>query len=220
MANKTTAELTAASALSGSELVHVVQGGNSRRSTTLALLTQLFKNDLSGSFDDADRILARANLGALAASLIGSGHVIQSVEGTYAANAALTAQIPYDDTVPQVTEGTQIISVSLTPKFSNSKLRCRFTGQASYSGVDNVTAALFTGASANAFAAQSLVDDSGRTLSFAFERTISPATTSAVTVSARVGPAAAISVYFNGATAGRRLGGASCATLVVEEISA
>lgn len=34
MADKETSELTAASALTGAELVHVVQGGNSRRTTT------------------------------------------------------------------------------------------------------------------------------------------------------------------------------------------
>lgn len=65
MANKEIGELTAATTpLAGTEEMHLVQGGNSRKVEVAALLARLFKFDLSSAFDGADRAQARANLGA------------------------------------------------------------------------------------------------------------------------------------------------------------
>lgn len=221
MANKTIAELTAAAALDGTELLHLVQGGNSRKATALALLAQLFENDLSTEFDDADRILARANLGALAASLIGTGHIIQSVAATpYASNNNLSTTMPADDSIPQITEGTQILTLSITPKFSTSKLRLRFRGEVTAPDADRIQAALFRDSGANAIAASSIVFEANRAATLTLERDVAASSTSATTFTVRVGANSLTTVRMNGSPSGRLLGGTSGATLVCEEISA
>ena len=44
-----------------------------------------------------------------------SGSIINSAYGEYTANADLTATIPADDTIPQNTEGTEIVTATITP---------------------------------------------------------------------------------------------------------
>jgi hypothetical protein len=123
-----------------------------------------------------------------------------------------------DDTIPQIGEGTQIISVSITPKSITNKLRCRFRGQASPSAAVLVAAAMFNTA-ANAIAATATstggINNMGQlTLEYEFV----PGVLTAQTITIRAGPSGAGAIRFNGTSAGRAFGGVSVATLVVEEI--
>lgn len=150
------------------------------------------------------------------------GSIIHSTVGTYAANASLTTVIPLDDTIPQNTEGDQIISVSHTPKSTNHKLRARFVGQVSRNANNYVAGAIFSDASADALVATyAVVPSADNSVMLCMEVEWSPATTSAVTISVRVGPAgSAGTVRLNGNTGGRFFGGKSAAVLTVEEIVA
>jgi hypothetical protein len=152
--------------------------------------------------------------------LKGTPFVVDRAYGEYTANANLTTLIPLDDTIPQNTEGTEIISVSITPKSTTNRLRVYFEGQATSSvAPNNVSAAVFSSASANALAACHVAIpsiDFGESLACAFEYV--PATTSALTISVRVGPSLAANVRFNGNTGGRFFGGVARAVLIVEEI--
>ena len=59
------------------------------------------------------------------------GSIVQSVVATYDANANLTGVIPADNTIPQITEGDQIISQAFTPRYSDSLILLDFKGFAS-----------------------------------------------------------------------------------------
>lgn len=148
-----------------------------------------------------------------------AGSVVKSSYTEYTSNADITAQIPYDDTIPQSGEGTQIISVSFTPTSATNKLRIRFKGVFSVSASGTAIAAIFGGAAADAIAAtaqHAAQDNVGYPLVVEHEET--SGTASAKTFAVRVGPASAITVRMNGTASARRLGGVGKATLVIEEI--
>ena len=57
------------------------------------------------------------------------GSVVQTVYAEYVANTNLTAIIPGDDSIPQNTEGTEILTASITPRFATSTILIRFEAQ-------------------------------------------------------------------------------------------
>lgn len=149
------------------------------------------------------------------------GAVLQSVMGTYAANTNIATVIPPDDTIPQIGEGTEIISVSLTPLSATSKFRCRFQGWGSTSLTPgSITAAIFKDSVADALTAGVVTNSTtGYLVHIGLEVEFVPGDTAAHTVSVRVGPSSAGNMRLNGTVAGGRLyGGAAAATLVVEEV--
>lgn len=182
-----------------------------------ALTTVTVTND-SGTLD--------AGLSAVAYGLLSSTNrsipISNRAYAEYASNANLTTTIPGDDTIPQNTEGTEIMSVSLTPKSATSRVRIRFQGQVTADANSiAVAAAVFSSASASALRAGFVtIVNSGNALHLAVEHEYVPGTTSALTFSVRVGPINAATVRLNGTPTTRVFGGASAATLVVEEIAA
>lgn len=149
------------------------------------------------------------------------GTVVDSVIGTYSTNASITGAgsiIPVDDTIPLVTEGAQIISVSLTPKTTTNKLRVWFLGQATAATVANIMTALFVGSTCiDAQYIQPAAADAALDIGMVAE--FSPASVAAQTIQVRIGiQIAATVVRLNGTSAARLFGGASNATLIVEEI--
>ncbi|MDA9425670.1 MULTISPECIES: carbohydrate-binding protein [Bradyrhizobium] len=164
----------------------------------------------SQSLTAAQQKQARNNLN------LGTGAILGMAIGTYASNTGLSATIPLDDTIPQSTEGTQIISVSYTPKAADSTLLCVFNGQVFANPADSVVVALFNGA-ANAFAAE-MMNSSGARAQTVVAGSYSPGSTSQQTISVRVGAGSA-TTYLNGTNSGRFLGGSSVATLTIYELS-
>lgn len=150
-----------------------------------------------------------------------NGAVINSAYAEYTANADLTTVIPFDDTIPTSSEGTEILSTSITPGSTTNKLRIRFHLWGINSGSNIIAAAaLFTGgSSAVQVAAANMNGGGGEYSVISGEYEYTPGSTSSVTVSLRVGPSSG-TMRLNGNTAGRLYGGASRCTLVVEEIKA
>lgn len=143
----------------------------------------------------------------------------------YADNTSITTVLPQDDTIPQNTEGVEILSVSITLKSASSRVRSRFQGFASGGNGVNTIAALFRGGVANAIQASVLdhsrsgaADTANHPLAILLEYEDAPATAGSVTYSIRVGPGAAGTVRMNGTTSGRYFGGAAKSTLVLEEV--
>lgn len=148
------------------------------------------------------------------------GVIIDRAYAEYTTNANLTTVIPVDDTVPQNTEGTQVLSVSLTPKSTTSRIRLRFQG---FFTVDtngaSCTAAVFSSASSSALRASvTSAPQIGYPSPVLLEHEYVPGTTSALTFSVRVGPQSG-TLRLNGGTAARMFGGVAGATLIVEEIA-
>lgn len=138
----------------------------------------------------------------------------------YTANANLTNVIPGDDTIPQIGEGTQILSVSLTPRKTTNRVRIRFQGETSVSvAPSSVICSLFVNGVANAIAANLVTHSTANyavLLALEFEHV--PNSVAAQTYTLNIGPGAAATLRLNGTSAGRLLGGASRATLIAEEI--
>jgi hypothetical protein len=147
----------------------------------------------------------------------------RSAVGNYTTNADLSATIPADDTIPQNTEGTEIVTVTITPQSTSSKVLLTFNGfvagSASTPTVCDCIVALFKDSGANALIAifeGTLATPTDMPLSFLD----SPATTSAVTYKIRVGPTSGGSknIRFNGRVSGRLFGGSAASTLIALEI--
>lgn len=159
-------------------------------------------------------------------AVVSSGQkVVQIVNATpYTANTNLTTTIPYDDSIPQNTEGTQILTLTITPTSASNKVRLRFSGFGSASTTEHITAALFVNSTANAiFATMTALErDSGaqtdRPSSISFEFEHSPGTTSATTYSVRVGGPGG-TIRMNGTSSGRLFGGVAACTLIAEEVA-
>lgn len=157
-------------------------------------------------------------IAAMARGDMPAGAVIQSVSATYASNADLSTTIPNDDTIPQNTEGTEVVTVSITPTSASSTIEIEFRGMGAASGSANLVAALFKDSGANALAASTGIAGSVNLpgpIGIIYQE--SAGSTSARTYKIRVG-ANTGTCRLNGTTTGRLYGGTSAATLVVREI--
>ncbi len=162
-------------------------------------------------------------------AVAGGGKLVSRAYVEYSASVNLSTAIPVDDTIPQSTEGTEILNVSITPSSVTNRVRATFTGF--FSGdvaTSFAAAALFRDATASAIAATAArpTDTDGVTLNpimtpitLTYEHV--PGTTSATAYKIRVGPSAGGGVRMNGDNGilARRFGGVAVATLVLEEIT-
>lgn len=149
-----------------------------------------------------------------------SGDVVQVVTTQSSAVATGTTVTPGDDTIPQITEGTEVMTVVVTPQKATSTLRIDVALNIACSISSGVVAALHQDAIANALAAGwtfiSSANTPGQiTLSFL----VSAASTTARTYRVRIGPTAAATVTFNGASAARIFGGVMASSITVTEIA-
>jgi hypothetical protein len=142
---------------------------------------------------------------------------LQIVSASTGDKVSTSTTIPYDNSIPQNTEGTEILTLTITPKFATSKLDFRFTSTgARVSGTTTLTVALFQDATANALAAKTFIIGSGSSAPCDFCFIMTSGTTSATTFKIRAGGGNG-HYNFNGETAGRAFGGVSSTTFVVTE---
>jgi hypothetical protein len=147
-----------------------------------------------------------------------AGSVIGSAYGTYDANEDLDAVIPLDDTIPQATEGTEILSVTHTPASSANKLRVHFSGFGATSESSVALVAFLTIDGAPAAQTTVATGVSGALLPLTFSCEYSPGDTDSHTYAIHVGPGTAGAVRLNGTMSGRLFGGTAAAQLIIEEI--
>lgn len=157
-------------------------------------------------------------IAAIARADLPAGAVIQVAAASYASNSDLSVTIPNDDSIPQNTEGSEILTVSITPTSAASTIEIEFRGMGAASGSANLIAALFRDSGANALAASAGVAGSVTLpgpVGLTYQE--SAGSTSARTYKIRVG-ASTGTCRLNGTTSARLYGGASAATLTVREI--
>lgn len=150
--------------------------------------------------------------------------VLQVLQDTYTTHEAITAQIPHDDTVPQSTEGTEILSQAITPSKTTNKVLVTVSV---WGTLDNVAAfasmAVFRGTTCiNASQMGLIGSGSEDRAQVGCSMTIldSPSSTSAQTYSVRVGNSdGTTTLSLNGLIGSRLFGGASACTLTVMEIN-
>lgn len=157
-----------------------------------------------------------------AATVVAAQTVIQQVRAEDGAVATGSTQLPWDDTIPQNTEGDQYLSVSITPTSATSKLVIEvFANFASGSGPSVISGALFQDSTAGALAATATALPSANvSIPIVLTHTMTSGTTSSITFKFRAGPSSAATITFNGASAARKFGGVSASMIIVTEYSA
>jgi hypothetical protein len=145
----------------------------------------------------------------------------QSLTTTYATNTTLSTAIPYDDTIPQNTEGTEILSQAITPVSASSKLLIEYEIYASTSGAGvQLAAALFVDSTANALdAVWQYSQAANNPYQIRGSYSVTSGSTSARTYKVRVG-ANSGNVFPNGSAGSTRIGGGvlACKLRVTEII--
>lgn len=128
-----------------------------------------------------------------------------------------TSVIPDDASIPQITEGDEILSASITPKKNTNRIRATVHMFCNTSaGTINGIAAMFVNSGADAVnACGGASGNTARDWVLSMQYEYVPGSTSAQTISVRVGPSSSGTMTVNPA-----FSTASKATLVLEEINA
>jgi len=129
-----------------------------------------------------------------------------------------TTVIPFDNTVPQITEGTQFLSLSITPTNASSTLEITVSTQAAHSDLSGIATALFQDSGTNAIAAMvqlnSVVNGSA---SVNFTHFMASGTTLSTTFKVRVGAGGPGTLTFNGTSGSQILGGVMASRITIKE---
>ncbi|MEW6303498.1 MAG: hypothetical protein AB1705_08515 [Verrucomicrobiota bacterium] len=148
-------------------------------------------------------------------------NVIQTVTNVTATYTATTSVIPVDDTIPQNTEGTEILTLAITPTATTNELWIRATVPvANANNGGQTVVALFQDTTANALAAtmKESASSSAHVNPCVIEHVMPAGTTSATTFKLRVGTYnATYNAYVNGHGA-RLFGGVSRVVFTIMEV--
>ena len=149
-----------------------------------------------------------------------AGTVVQSLLDTDETKAALTTSMPADDTVPQNTEGTEVFTITMTPKFANSKISLTVSGFI-HEGTGAVcSGALFVNSDVNATRSGTLVDSGTGAVHHSFQVSfiVDATDTAERTYRFRIGPTSG-TLNWLGNGAGHDYGNTTQGMMKVEEIA-
>jgi len=147
--------------------------------------------------------------------------VVQVVEATpYKTYSSITTVIPIDDTIPQNTEGDEILTVAITPTNASNRLRIEAICEMVNAGSNlDCSMALFQDSMAGALAAATKqLGGSGVYSQIVLSHEMAAGGTSAITFKIRIGPGSG-TIYLNGNASNRIFGGVTATRLRVTEIS-
>ena len=145
--------------------------------------------------------------------------IVQVVETSYSTAASTTTAIPFDSTIPQNTEGTEILSAAITPTSSSNKLFIQVSlPQVDGNGSLFICGALFQDSTANALAAGAVTTADVAFDQVNFTHYMTAGTTSSTTFKVRYGPQSGTG-YINQRSTGVTYGGVVPARLVIMEIT-
>lgn len=152
----------------------------------------------------------------------GEGSVVQVAEAstaTYSSNTPGVA-FPIDDTVPQNNEGSEILTLSVTPSSATNKLKIEAHIQASIGSANHIQIALFQDSTASAIAAdKAYCAAAGGMVPVELVHWMTAGSTSPITFKIRMGAQGGGALYINGNSAGRFYGGVAVSRLIVTEIN-
>lgn len=152
-----------------------------------------------------------------------TGFAVQQVNALFSAVATGTTLIPSDDTIPQITEGTEFMTQAITPKSATNVLVIdALLFLSNSTTTPTVTAALFQDSTANALAAMSNLSSPIGTGTFHIRvrHIMTAGTTSSTTFRIRGGPDGASTTTFNGQGGVRRFGGITLSSITITEYKA
>ena len=166
-----------------------------------------------------DGIVQLADLGATSGK---NGPILQIVNTQTGAMSTGTTIIPNDDTIPQITEGFEVMTRTITPTNASNTLLIQVFCHISASVNSMPTTALFVGSTADALAS---------TFSHAFglgaypkvhnfTHKMTAGSTSELTFRVRTGMNNAGTVTFNGRAGSRMRGGSAASSITIMEVAA
>lgn len=180
---------------------------------------------LSGSKAAIDAKVAQTaatSVNGATGAVVLSGTPVQVVETDLLTAGTVATVIPTDDTIPQITEGTEIMTASITPKFATSTLFVEVSVNCAVNTLgSSCVAAVFQDAGVNALAAsfvQGGGNDFGSQVVVRFK--VAASNTTARTFRVRVGPGTAVTMTYNGNAGTRRFGGVSTSSIQITEVLA
>lgn len=149
------------------------------------------------------------------------GKLVQQVASSSSSLASGSGTIPFDDTIPQNTEGNEFLTVSITPTNASNYLVIEVNALLSTSSGQSTIGAIFQDSTANALAATSNTPPStGSGQFFVLRHRMTAGTTSSTTFKFRAGAIAAATTYLNANSSGTRLfGGVAASLITVTEIA-
>lgn len=152
---------------------------------------------------------------------VGTGKLLQIVNSQTGAVATGTTTIPFDDTIPQITEGTEFLTLAITPTSATTLLQIDITVSFSYSILNTVTLALFQDSTANALAASCEYGSTATgMINSSLTYKMTSGTTSATTFRLRMGGETAGTLTLNGYGGARKLGGVYASSINITEYAA
>jgi hypothetical protein len=164
-----------------------------------------------------------AGLALLDGALVALPVVLGRAYAQATAYSTTTAAIPNDDTIPQITEGVEVLTLSYTPKSATSRVRVNAVVHTSISNGSRVQGiiALFLNGGANAVYATGATQEDGngtQQIPLIVQWEHDPGSTSAQTYAVRVGPSGG-TMAINGLPSGRRYGGVQISSISVTEFA-
>lgn len=147
--------------------------------------------------------------------------IVQVVNTQTGAVATGTTLVPYDDTIPQNTEGDEYMTLAITPKSATNKLKIDVVFNACHSAGVAIIVALFQDTTANALAAAEVYAGFATDLrNIKFTHYMTSGTTSATTFKVRAGgqTGSAGTLTFNGTGSARKFGGVMASSITITEI--
>ena len=144
--------------------------------------------------------------------------LVQMVSYLTGAVATGTTTMPYDDTIPQNSEGDQYMTLAITPTSTTNNLKISVVWFGSSNANMRFSTALFQDSTAGALAATAIFVSAGSEVITNLTHTMVAGTTSSTTFKVRVGGDTANTTTFNGLAGARRFGGVAVSSIVIEEI--
>lgn len=158
--------------------------------------------------------------GAITSAKVATGFCVQEVNtpASTGANTGTTI-IPFDDTIPQITEGTEFMTQTITPKATSNILVISVQAMVTASVASQMMiGALFQDATPNALAASSYyIAAVGTPTILTLVYTMVAGTTSSTTFRFRAGSQSAATTTFNGAGGVRLFGATNKSSITITE---
>lgn len=154
-----------------------------------------------------------------AALSAGAAKLVQRAYASLATVQTGTTTTPNDDTIPQNTEGTEFLTLAITPTSATNRLRISGTFHlACTSSLARLIIALHQDTTADAIFAASGNTQTSIMMTFRFEFEMVSGTTAPTTFKVRIGPSTASTVTVNGEIGARKLGGVLISSIIIDEI--
>ena len=143
--------------------------------------------------------------------------VVKSAYADYTTYTSTASAIPNDNTIPQITEGLQLIAITYTPVSALNNIILMATLFAEGNGAGRPTIALFDG-NTNAIATIAGLSTVNQADQVSLTKRVPAGSTSSRTYSMRVGDGSG-TLYVNGTNAGQLYGASVCSSLTILEVA-